>query len=125
MTPNEVELILEWQKLVKRWPYLREWRMVIDTRARERLGQCRYREKEIGISAWHVEYGEWSDVCDTLRHEVAHALAPVNAGHNWQWKQVCLVVGARPEMYAPMGISRRQARMKHAAKTVQREGAES
>ena len=34
---------------------------------------------------------------DVVLHEIAHALTGPGHGHDWAWKQKCVLVGARPE----------------------------
>lgn len=34
---------------------------------------------------------------NTLRHEIAHALAPLRAGHGPAWRAACAITGATPE----------------------------
>jgi predicted SprT family Zn-dependent metalloprotease len=75
---------------------LHDWRVELD-RAVRRFGQCRYQTKTIGLSRALVELNDRSQVEDTIRHEVAHALAGPEAGHGNVWKRTALAVGARPE----------------------------
>lgn len=73
------------------------WTLRVDTRARRRLGSCRYRKREVGISQHFLHNAQWHDVEETIRHEVAHVLAGYKAGHGAQWKNFALLVGARPQ----------------------------
>lgn len=75
---------------------LHGWKAVIDTRPRKRLGQCRYRNREIGISAYHVTYHSDEDVRDTILHEIAHALVGPGHGHGPVWKAKARALGIRP-----------------------------
>lgn len=79
-------------------PKLKGWKLVIDTRPKGRLGQCRYREQEIGISSWLLELNDADhrEVIDTLRHEVAHVLAGPGTGHGAIWRRYAMAVGAKP-----------------------------
>lgn len=76
---------------------LQGWRLVVDEKPQTRLGICRYRERNIGITGWYLRYAPWWMVEDTLRHEVAHVLAGSRAGHGPVWKRWAVLVGARPE----------------------------
>jgi predicted SprT family Zn-dependent metalloprotease len=78
------------------------WSVVTD-RAKRRLGICRYREKQIGLSRIHIEDDPRAAVRDTIRHEVAHALAYVRHGHRGHgptWRRMCAVTGAEPRTTA-------------------------
>lgn len=77
---------------------LEEWKLVWDTRPYRRYGQCRYKEKEIGITPRLVLINSLEESKNTVLHEIAHALTPGHR-HNHVWKEKCLVVGARPEQY--------------------------
>ncbi len=76
----------------------RGWKLVIDTRPKGRLGQCRWSKKEIGISSWLLELNDprHTEVSDTLRHEVAHVLAGPKAHHGARWRRFAMALGAKP-----------------------------
>lgn len=97
---NAARLREEWETQRVKFPALSAWRLVIETRPTRRLGVCKYRQRVIGISAWHVESGKWEHVRDTLLHEIAHALAGARAKHGPEWKRQCLIVGANPRRLA-------------------------
>lgn len=75
---------------------LSDWSVAFD-RATKRFGLCRHRTKTISLSAPLVKLNDIDAVTDTIRHEVAHALAGHAAGHGPQWRAMCAVTGARPE----------------------------
>ena len=62
--------------------------------SRSRFGQCRYNQKEIGISRYLASVNSYSQVKDTILHEIAHALT--RSGHDEKWRQKCIELGARP-----------------------------
>lgn len=96
-TANRRALFNLWQDLREQYlAGIPGWRLVIDRRPRNRLGQCRYRSKEIGISKWILYACDWETIEDTLRHEIAHVLAPGD-GHGPRWKRMAREVGADPE----------------------------
>jgi len=78
---------------------LRMWTLVIDTRPRSRMGQCRFDAQEIGLSKWLIDLNGAAhpEVIDTLRHEVAHVLAGPEHDHDKVWKSYAVLVGAKPE----------------------------
>lgn len=60
------------------------------------IGTCYHDEKVIEFSKWYVESHQ-SEIDDTIRHEIAHALVGSDHGHDHVWRSMCLKVGARPE----------------------------
>ena len=64
--------------------YLGGWTLMVDD-AHWRLGQCRHKKKEIGISKFHLIGHSVDNVNDTLYHEVAHAIAGYKAKHGPEW----------------------------------------
>lgn len=80
------------------------WSFRFDS-ARIRFGCCRrkrnrytgeYVLQEITLSRALTLANDRATVEDTLRHEIAHALAPVHAGHGPAWVDACKLTGARP-----------------------------
>lgn len=65
-------------------------------RTRRRLGACKYRQQRIEIAAYYAAHNPADKVLDTLRHEIAHALAGSAAGHGPKWKAIALRIGATP-----------------------------
>ena len=68
--------------------------------AKTRLGECREPERVIQLSVRHAATAERREVMDTILHEIAHALAGVNARHGAAWKAVAARLGARPRARA-------------------------
>ena len=73
---------------------LTDWKFVIDTNVKSRLGQCRYNEKEVAISEYILKLRH-EQIVDTIIHEIAHALTE---GHNHDkvWKEKCIELGCIP-----------------------------
>jgi predicted SprT family Zn-dependent metalloprotease len=65
-------------------------------RTRRRLGVCKYREKWIEIAEYYARNSPEESVLDTLRHEIAHAIAGPAAKHGPGWKAVAVRLGAIP-----------------------------
>lgn len=80
---------------------LQDWSVSINPRLLQCLGICKYRKKAIELSAEYVRLNGQDRVLDTIRHEIAHALAGAKAKHGPVWKTWCLQVGAKPERCAP------------------------
>lgn len=77
---------------------LENWSVRFD-RAVTRVGACFYRKRLISLSRRFVERNDDALVEDTIRHEVAHALAWERdgaTGHGEAWKKWCEVTGASP-----------------------------
>lgn len=74
------------------------WEVGFSTKARSWAGHCFYRERMIRLSIpWLRANSDRPDqILDTIRHEIAHALAGPGAGHGPRWRAMCLKVGARP-----------------------------
>lgn len=80
------------------------WTFRFDT-AKKRFGACKQRRnrytgefllREITLSRALTVANDAATVEATLRHEIAHALAPVNAAHGPAWVAACQLTGARP-----------------------------
>ena len=77
---------------------LSNWTTRFD-RALRRGGACFYRKRVISLSRVFVEQNAEAVVEDTIRHEVAHALAwehDGETGHGTAWRKWCEVTGAEP-----------------------------
>jgi predicted SprT family Zn-dependent metalloprotease len=64
--------------------------------SKRRLGVCKYRQKRIEISDYYARHNPDAAVLDTLRHEIAHALAGPEAGHGPTWQAIAARIGATP-----------------------------
>lgn len=94
MNPHTIEqLALD---LMSRYGLIsRGWIFAWD-RAKRRYGLCCYRTQTISLSRPLALIAP-EEVEDTLRHEIAHALAGDQAGHGREWRIIARRVGARPE----------------------------
>lgn len=75
---------------------LSEWTLVFD-RAVTRAGQCRYRAREISLSAPLMSQWTREQCTNTILHEIAHALTPEDGGHGAEWRAMCRRMGIQPE----------------------------
>jgi predicted SprT family Zn-dependent metalloprotease len=66
------------------------------SKAKRRLGVCKYRQKRIEIAEYYARNSPEATVIDTLRHEIAHAIAGPAAKHGPRWKAVAVRLGATP-----------------------------
>lgn len=72
---------------------LKEWGVMITTDPNlPFLGKCMYREKKIILNAFHIDIHPDVEVVDTILHEVAHALCPLQ-GHNDVWATKAREIG--------------------------------
>ena len=74
---------------------LRGWTFGL-AKTRRRLGVCKYRAKRIEIAEYYARNSPEESVLDTLRHEIAHAIAGPAAKHGPKWKAVAIRLGATP-----------------------------
>ena len=89
-------LVTEWQKFTSTYPSeLAGWRWKWST-SRSRFGSCHYGDKMIRISNRALLDPDYSKAIETLRHEVAHALAGQGAKHGPVWKEWAVRCGATP-----------------------------
>lgn len=76
------------------------WNVKLNRGAR-RLGLCSWKKKLIKLSRHHVLNGTDDEVIDTIRHEVAHALAgPIVKHHGPEWQAWARKLGCRPRANA-------------------------
>jgi hypothetical protein len=74
-------------------------------RTRRRLGACKYATKRIEIAAYYALHSPEASVLDTLRHEIAHALAGPAAGHGPEWRAWAVRLGATPRSCESTGLA--------------------
>ncbi|MDD9205487.1 SprT-like domain-containing protein, partial [Georgenia sp. 10Sc9-8] len=71
---------------------LHGWTFGFD-RAKRRAGQCRYDRRTITVSRTLMELYSPAEVRDTVLHEVAHALAGAEHGHDAVWRATARRIG--------------------------------
>jgi len=81
---------------------LHEWSFAI-ANTKRRLGACKYQLKRIEVAEYHARTSSVESILDTLRHEIAHALAGPAAGHGPVWKAIAFRLGATPRACAKPG----------------------
>lgn len=75
------------------------WSFAFD-RAKSRLGATKYHIKTITLSPYVVAYSTEYQVRQTMLHEIAHALLPIDAGHGAEWKALAARLGYRGQRTA-------------------------
>ncbi len=70
--------------------------------AKNRLGQCQYRNKTITLSIDYVRLNDEQLVMETAFHEIAHALVGPGNGHGPVWKAMAIKLGVRPRSHKPV-----------------------
>jgi len=56
--------------------------------------------RTITLSRYLVALNDEATVRDTILHEIAHALAGLDHGHDAHWQEICRRIGARPQRLA-------------------------
>jgi predicted SprT family Zn-dependent metalloprotease len=57
--------------------------------AKRRAGCCHYDDEKITISKHLVLYNNsYDEIVNTILHEIAHALAPRESGHDYKWRKI-------------------------------------
>ena len=106
--------LLKFRKLaheeMEKWGLIKlGWSFKYNNRKRA-LGVCKFRTKSIQISRDLVRLNEHDEILDTIRHEIAHALAGGAAGHGPVWKAWAVKVGARPVATADLDQAKMEFR---------------
>jgi predicted SprT family Zn-dependent metalloprotease len=65
--------------------------------AKRRFGSCAKWRRTVTLSRDLTLRNDAAQVEDTIRHEIAHGLAPDREGHGEEWKRMCKVTGANPQ----------------------------
>jgi len=75
---------------------LDDWEVAYDS-AKRRAGVCRYDVRTIGLSAPLTTLHTFDEVRDTILHEIAHALAGPEHGHDAYWRRLAMSIGSSGE----------------------------
>lgn len=71
------------------------WKVRFNPRLTRALGRCWESRKTIEYQPRYMEQNPWSEVEQTVRHEVAHAVAGARAGHGARWVREALRLGVK------------------------------
>lgn len=74
---------------------LTNWKVEFDN-AYRRAGVCSYGTRTISFSRRILRAVPLDESLDTVRHEVAHAIVGLGAGHGPVWKKKCVELGGKP-----------------------------
>lgn len=61
------------------------------------FGSAEHTKKVISVSKLLAQTEPYEETVDTIKHEIAHAIAGHSAQHNTTWKAIAADLGARPE----------------------------
>lgn len=67
------------------------------SKSKRAFGSCCEGRKVIKLSRHLVTLNDYTEVLDTILHEIAHAIAGHKAGHGPEWQQVAIRLGCRPQ----------------------------
>jgi predicted SprT family Zn-dependent metalloprotease len=73
-------------------------------KVRDDLGNLKVASETIQLSKALVQSNSEARVRETILHEIAHALAGIDAGHGPLWAGACLRLGIQPRQCGAMGI---------------------
>lgn len=82
-----------WSKALMEAHGLQDWDFAFD-RGTRRLGACHTNLRKITLSKAFVKLNKWSEVQETMFHEIAHALT--GDGHTRRWRGVYGRIGGNP-----------------------------
>ena len=66
------------------------------TNAKKTYGYCDYGRRTLGFSKVLTDLNSEEEFTDVVLHEIAHALAPIEANHGKEWKRIAKRIGANP-----------------------------
>lgn len=94
MTIDEARSLAEHH--LGRFPQLSGWRIEFSSKARRRLGVCRYRQRTIVLTSSFVLANSRAKVREVTLHELAHALVGKGHGHDRVWQAKARELGVPP-----------------------------
>lgn len=72
------------------------WSFGFNYKKKRVLGACYFNNRYLEFSHFFINNNPTEKVIDTIRHEIAHALAGVAAKHGPVWQAMAVKVGASP-----------------------------
>jgi predicted SprT family Zn-dependent metalloprotease len=80
---------------------LESWTFAFDD-AKRRAGAATFGPNVITLSRSFVEHASFEEIENTILHEVAHAIAGLDAGHGPRWRMIARDIGCSAERCADM-----------------------
>lgn len=74
---------------------LESWTFDFD-KGQTRLGCCHHNLRRITMSRQFALRNPWTQLKETMLHEIAHALLPVGEGHGRRWRLQYINIGGNP-----------------------------
>lgn len=97
--PKPIQVLQLGNRLVREYGLAgKGWKFSISN-SQLTLGVCKHDVKRIEVSSYYF-HTEMEEIEDTIRHEIAHALAGPTHGHDDVWRSYCIKVGAKPQRLA-------------------------
>ena len=84
------------------------WRFDFDN-GRRRAGLCKYTNKVITVSKYHVATYSADETFQVILHEIAHAMVGPKAGHGKKWLETAKSIGYRAEKFTGKEIAENYA----------------
>ena len=106
MREQQIEDIV-WQELERAMKIRPQHYWAIDynglefTKAKTHYGQAT-RQGKIRISRIFLGTREFAQLKDTIRHEIAHLMCGMEAGHDANWRHAASLLGCRPRANTPL-----------------------
>lgn len=69
------------------------------------VGYCDKANKVIYLNIHHIDTHPDSEILDTMRHEIAHALTPDDKVHGFNWRAKAIELGAKPDAKCSYGLN--------------------
>ena len=88
------------------------WKFGGFSKATSYMGLCSFKKRHITISEKFLEFVDYSQVKNTILHEIAHALDFEDRGtsdHGQQWKRIARVIGCDPSFHVNINKLARKA----------------
>lgn len=108
--PNRLsthEYVLYTKELLAHYGLPGTWQVRVVPNMGRRLGTCSYAKQLIRLNQGHLESSADEAIVDTIKHEVAHAVARHRYGsaikpHGAEWKATATELGATPRASVPL-----------------------
>ena len=91
-------LLFWWNIIIHRKWNLLSWKWKLMNK-KTVLGECDYDESVLYLSSFYIKRQLFSEIRETILHEVAHALEP-SGFHDLSWKNTFIAIGGKGNTYA-------------------------